>query len=65
MSVSIPYLDIPLLTNAFALFPANISLQSISNHDLDKLVGFNLLTIAEFVKTPFINIIVYEISIYH
>lgn len=58
-------LDLPFLTNAFALFTANTYLHSKSNHDLDKLVFFKLLTIAQFVKTPFINLIEYEISDYH
>lgn len=38
---------------------------SMSNPDLDELDLFKLLTIAQFVKTPFINLIAYEISDYH
>lgn len=65
MSVShLFYLDLLFLSNVPALFPANVSLHFMSNHDLDELVYFKLLTIAQFVKTPFINLIAYEISDY-
>lgn len=37
----------------------------MSNYDLDEFVYFQLLTIAQFVKAPFINLIAYEISNYH
>ena len=61
------YVDLPFLTSTPAFFspPANISSQSMSNHDLDELLCLKLLTIAQFVKTPFINLIAYEISDYH
>lgn len=66
MSFLSPFIKILLFSlMRLPLFPANISVQSMSNHDLDELVCFKLLTKAQFVKTPFINLIVYEISDYH
>lgn len=66
MSVSNLFqLDLCFLTDAFTLFPANIYFQLMSSHDRDELLRLKLLTIAQFVKTPFINLIVYEISDYH